>query len=564
MSAPKTGEIGFEHKGIGTVLATYRLAVPLNQREYSWVDEHVTDLFQDFTNAIAQPGVHFLGTIVLTSGEGDIPEVSDGQQRLATTTILLAAIRDYFARSGDHPRAAEIEVKFLRETDMDTTCVVPKLTLNVDDNEYFTKSIVSSPGTPERKIEPNADSHVRIQRAATLARQHVEQIVQLNKANAPVRLVEWVKFIRNSALVVVLKVPDSLNAFEIFETLNGRGLEASQADLLKNDLLKNAGTKKSEAQQKWARMLGSLQSVPEDEITVKYLHHFLITKYGPTKEREVLKKVKTTVNTQSRAIEFLDEVSQAAQDYAALFNPDHSKWNQHGTPVRHSLTTINRDLRVEQIRPLMFAVARKFSPKETRLAFRLFVFWSVRFLLVGGRGGLLDRNYAVCAKDVGSGAIKTARALSKAMEEVIPSDNLFAAAFSEARVSKSYLARYYMRAMEQKLKNQDDAEWVPSDDEQSINLEHILPENPGSLWPTIDPAAAAASYNRIGNFVMLQALRNSIIGNASFAEKKAVFKDSTYELTRSVAKYDKWGTQEITERQAKLAQLAVKTWPATI
>ena len=408
MSTPKTGEIGFEHKGIGAVLANYRLAVPLNQREYSWEDEHVNALLQDFTNAIANlpTGIHFLGTIVLTSGEGDVPEVSDGQQRLATTSILLAAIRDYFFRVGDHARAAEIEVKFLRETDMDTTVVVPKLTLNVDDNEYFTKSIVSSPGTPDRKIEPNADSHFRIQKAAALAAQHVQQLVQLHKDKALVRLVEWVKFIRNSALVVVLKVPDSLNAYEMFETLNGRGLAASQADLLKNDLLKNAGTRKREAQQKWAQMLGTLQSVPEDEITVKYLHHYLITKHGPTKEREVLRKVKSTVNTQSRAIEFLDDVSQSAQDYSALFNPDHSKWNQHGTPLRHSLTTINRDLRVEQIRPLMFAVARKFSPKEARLAFRLFVFWSVRFLLVGGRGGLLDRNYAVCAKDVGTGAIK--------------------------------------------------------------------------------------------------------------------------------------------------------------
>lgn len=84
-----TGEIGFEHKGIGDVLAHNRLAVPLNQREYSWQEEHISDLFQDFANAITNNrGGYFLGTIVLTRGSGDIPEVSDGQQRLATTTIF--------------------------------------------------------------------------------------------------------------------------------------------------------------------------------------------------------------------------------------------------------------------------------------------------------------------------------------------------------------------------------------------------------------------------------------------------------------------------------------------
>src|SRR3989304_5082896 len=90
-------EIGFEHKGIGEVLAHNQLQVPLNQREYSWEEEHVRDLFHDYANAIAnQHGSYFLGTIVLTRGTGDVPEVSDGQQRLATTTILLAAIRNYF------------------------------------------------------------------------------------------------------------------------------------------------------------------------------------------------------------------------------------------------------------------------------------------------------------------------------------------------------------------------------------------------------------------------------------------------------------------------------------
>ena len=53
MAKLPTEEIGFEHRGIGDVLAQNRLAVPLNQREYKWKDEHVTDLFTEFANAIA-------------------------------------------------------------------------------------------------------------------------------------------------------------------------------------------------------------------------------------------------------------------------------------------------------------------------------------------------------------------------------------------------------------------------------------------------------------------------------------------------------------------------------
>jgi hypothetical protein len=57
--------------------------------------------------------------------------------------------------------------------------------------------------------------------------------------------------------------------------------------------------------------------------------------------------------------------------------------------------------------------------------------------------------------------------------------------------------------------------------------------------------------------------KNSMMGNDPFAEKKKELKDSGYSLTTEVAAYTTWGQKEITERQKKLAALAVKTWPLT-
>ena len=559
-------EIGFEHRGIGAVLAHNRLAVPLNQREFSWEQEHVQDLLSDLANAIANnKRAYFLGTVVLTSGDGDVPEVSDGQQRLATTTILLAAIRDYFLRNNDPVRAASVEQNFLRTTDIETTETVPKLRLNVDDNEFFLKFILSPPDSPDRKVEPSKISHERIKVAAEIAARHIQDILEPYRKNdmKASRLIEWIKFLRDCAEVIVLRVPDHWNAFVMFETLNDRGLRTSQADLLKNHLLSQAGNRIREAQQKWAQTGGVLESLGQGDITVTYLHHLLITKNGPTKEREVFDRVKQVVNSQNRAIEFLDELSDGANDYAALFNADHKKWNEYGTSTRKNISTINRDLRVEQIRPLMFAVSRHFSIKEAKLAFRLFVFWSVRFLIVGGRGGLLDRNYALRAQDIGNGKIKTAKQLADSMNDIVPSDALFETAFSEARISHVYIARYLLRALELKRKGDPEPEFVPSDEEQIINLEHILPDNPQNHWPGIDPETASAYFKRIGNMVILQAKKNSMIGNSPFAEKKKVLKGSTYLLTSEVADYSVWGPNEIQDRQQNLARLAVATWSLT-
>ncbi len=559
-------EIGFEHKGIGDVLAHNRLVVPLNQREYSWEEEHVEDLFRDFANAIANDrATYFLGTIVLTRGDGDIPEVSDGQQRLATTTILLSAIRDYFFGTDDAIRARSIESDFLRTTDIETTQIVPKLRLNVDDNEFFTKFILAEPSSPDRGVKATKESHSRIQRASQIAAKHIEAILEPYKESArTARLLEWVKFIRQGAQVILLRVPDHLNAFMMFETLNDRGLKASQADLLKNHLLSYSGDRIREAQQKWSAMTSVLETLGEDDVTVTYLQHLLITKFGPTKEREVFDRVRQAVNSQGRAIEFLDEIADGANDYVALFNSDHRKWNEYGTSTRNHIATINRDLRVQQIRPLMFAVSRHFAVKEAQIAFRLFVFWSVRFLIAGGRGGLLASHYALRAQEIASGKIKTAKGLTDALEEIVPGDALFETAFAEARVSQGHLARYYLRALELKASGSAEPEWVPMNDEKVVNLEHILPENPEGEWVQIDPETAAAYWRRIGNMVILQATQNSIIGNSSFAEKKKTLQDSSYLLTYEVGQNDVWGIEQIKARQKRLAQLAVATWPMKI
>ncbi len=563
---PQKERLSFEHRGIGIVLAHNRLAVPLNQREYSWESEHVNDLFADFSNAIArgQPA-YFLGTIVLTRGVGELPEVSDGQQRLATISILLAAIRDFVHASGDKKRAAGLTQAFLSNTDYKTGTDVPRLTLNVDDNEFFRKRIISDPDSADRKVATSKKSHERIAAAAQIAVDFLHAYLKAHKEAAHSdRLVELVSFVENAAEVIVLTVPDHMNAFVMFETLNDRGLKASQADLLKNHLLSLCGNRISEGQQKWAQMLGILESLGQDELTVTYLHHVLINKYGPVREREVFDKIKTTVNSQQRAIEFLDELADGAYHYAALFNGDHKKWADYGTLTRKNISTINRDLRVEQIRPLMLAVARSFSVAEAKKAFRLFVFWSVRFLIVGGRGGLLDRNYSVAAHEITKGTIKTAADLAKQLVDILPSDAVFSTAFAEARVSQSHLARYYLRALEQKSENQAEPEFVPSENEHEINLEHVLPQSPDPAAWKLDPEIAEASYRRIGNLVLLQAKNNAKIGNASFADKKETLKASAFKLTAEIAKQAAWTPKEIGERQARLAALAVKTWPLAL
>ena len=552
--------------GIGAVLMQNLLSVPPNQREYRWEEKNVIDLFQDLRKAIDGTGAYFLGTIALTGADNNRPEVTDGQQRLATITILLAAFRDFFADNNEEFTARWVEETFLTVSDPDAQKRVPRLALNFDDREFFAAYVATRPQDKERAKKIRHQSNARIQDAIEISKAHVTDVLAgiRKPADKVAKLRRWIDFIRDEAIVIVLRLTDDLNAFRMFATLNDRGVRTTQFDIVKNYLFEKAGSKMHLAQPLWSRMSGVLESLEADDIALTYLRHFIITKDGPSREAELFDKVEQLVPNKHTPIAFITELDEAALDYVAILTPDDKKWNQeYNQTIRESIRTL-RELRVVQIRPLMLAVARAFDPQEAAKAFRVLVSWSVRFLISGGgRAGTIEEAYGKRAKEVTSGTITTAKELAIKMLEFIPSDIQFEADFAVARVSKNYLARYYLRAMEMCLKDSPDPEWVPNDGD-AINLEHILPENPNSNWPDFDADTAKAFHVRIGNMVLLQAKKNVIVANAAFADKRSVLQASTYLLTKEAGKQKAWTVKEIADRQKRLAAIAVKTWPLKV
>jgi hypothetical protein len=569
---PSKELIKFDHMGIGKLLADDRLIVPLNQRDYSWGDDEIEDLWQDFVDAMdAENGTHFLGTIVLTRGESDYPEVTDGQQRLATTSMLLAALRDYLVKLGKTEAALSINREFLFKYDRDAGEDVPRLTLNVDDRSFFEETVLTLPADKKpdakKKDKPQLrESKRKIESAANKIRGYVNHQLENEKDERKIRLINnWIKFLQYRALVITIQTPEDHDAYVMFETLNDRGLETSQADLLKNYLLRKAGKEHlREAQQKWSSMAAKLESLGRKKITVSFIRHLLITMYGPTKERAVLKTIKKEIDRPSQSIKFLETMDQSADDYVAMLNPTHPKWKEYGDATREHLRAIHLDLDVKQIWPLLFAVTKHYSVKETKLALKYLVNLSVRFLVVGGRGGLLDRHYALKAQEIGTGKIKTAKELAKSLEEIAPTDESFELEFSTHRVSDGNLARYYLRAMENAASQLPSPEVMPLEDRDRLNLEHILPENPGKNWPEFTDEEAEAHYRRIGNMVLMLASHNALIGNKPFSEKRQHLLASSLSLTKMAGKPNVWRKEQIIARQKELAKLAVETWPLTV
>jgi hypothetical protein len=346
--------------------------------------------------------------------------------------------------------------------------------------------------------------------------------------------------------------------------LNDRGLTLAITDLLKNHLFGLAGNRLGEVQRSWVSMISTLEAIEEDNIVLTYLRHYWSSRHGLIREKDLYADIKKRVNNQARAVSFASELERNAHIYAAVVNTTDSFWAKYGDTCRKHMEIINI-LRMVQIRPLILSVLDSYKDAEAKAAIRSMVSWSVRLLIVGGLGtGAIESHNCQAAKAVRDKTISTAAQLHKRLKNIIPNDTEFRASFLTASVSKTYLARYYLRALEQQARGDNDPELVPNENAEAINLEHVLPQNPSHSWNHITPDEQVLLVKRLGNLALMKTKINTKAGNDGFSFKKSFFATSDYKLTSCLSEENRWDRHSIDKRQENLAELAVKTWPAKL
>jgi uncharacterized protein DUF1524/uncharacterized protein DUF262 len=491
-------------------------------------------------------------------------QVFDGQQRLATTVILLAAIRNYYLANNDSERAGIIESNYLMSRSLLTLEPQPKLTLGKIDHDFFLKKVLERDPVLRAQASPTCTSHELLEKAVQLAGKHVEAIVApLPPSAKSDQLNSWVSFLMEKATIICVQVADDKSAYVVFETMNDRGLKPSAADLLKNHLFGLAGNRLQEAERNWVAMTGALDTVADadDEIVVDYVRHLWISKHGPTRTRELFDSIKTNVRGRQEAVDISSQLAQDAVLYSGLLNPAHDLWNPHGASARKHIATL-KQLSLKQLRPLLLAGIKTFPTGEIPTFLLTLVCWAVRFLVTGGAGsGALEGHYGRNAQEIAAGKITNLAGLASSMVAIVPADDAFRSAFATVQVPKAQLARYYLRALQLQDDGQQEPQYVPNDDASDINLEHILPKNPSTDWLGMDADTVRANVNRMGNLVLLQATSNGALVSSGYDVKKPILQSSGFSLTRAAGAFTAWTPTEIAQRQRTLADLAVQTWP---
>ena len=536
----------------------FRYKVPLYQRAFSWTEEQISQLWNDIIASMDEDRAeYFLGTIVVEEKpEEKARMIIDGQQRLATLTMIFAAIRTIYQELDDE-RAAEVDNDYLGLKDRRTRITEPRLTLNETDQPSFQKLVIDK--STDAELETAATqggippSNALLAKAALYLRTVVRDRTKAKNTNF---LIDLEEYIRDRIVMILVVVGDEADAYTIFETLNDRGLDLSISDLLKNYVFSKAATRLNVAKTQWTEMAFVLGT----QSHAQFLRHYWLSKYGVIRDRDLYKEIKQKFSSANGVINLMADLKDTANKYAAISNVDHVIWKEYGEQLRTDLEILQL-FGLSQFRPLVLAALESMKEKEIAKLMRLIVVLSMRYSIIGSLGpGNIEKAFSDAAIQIRKGKTDTTAKVFAQLKHVYPDDDRFKDDFAHKSVTKAKLARYILRAIADQMDGK--AILTAIEDEKITTLEHVMPQTRTRDW--IKAAVSEDQYreyvNRLGNLTLMERTENRAEGSAPFAKKKIAYKNSELSLTRDLENYPDWTVREIEERQKKLAEFAVKVW----
>jgi hypothetical protein len=554
--------------GIGRLLKEGgRFLVPHHQRDFSWTEDEIEQLFRDIESARedGQPE-YFIGLMVFMP-EGDREfTILDGQQRLATTILILAAIRSWLRARDFHEDAHQIQSNYVAARELGRRELHPILILNENNNSTFAGHVVRESPIEEieRKLEElrRYDPNRRLLEAALYCRNKIGEMGAAGDAQRGAEILfDFVRYLENNVKIVRLNVPNEANAYTVFETLNDRGLDLSVLDLVKNYLFGKAASRIQlrDIQARWAQMMANLVNLRADD----FLKAWWTSRHGRVQTPQLFARFRNHVSTSEVAATVSSDMLDASEQYSAFGVADDPLWSDFSHPTRDSIRALKM-LGAQQVHPVLLSALGRLENREIERLLRLLEVMIVRYQLIGGgRTGRLEINCARLAHRIYQGDCPTATEAATLLRDVFPGDDEFRESFRTKQERNTQKARYLLAKLERQARlsrgEQMGEELEPID---SLTLEHVFPKSPGSYWEPLqerDQTLAEDCTYRLGNLCLLTGVNRSL-GNRSFEEKRQAYTRSALLLTHELMEFEEWNREAIERRQAAMARLAVAVW----
>ncbi|MEM7327742.1 MAG: HNH endonuclease family protein [Pseudomonadota bacterium] len=262
------------------------------------------------------------------------------------------------------------------------------------------------------------------------------------------------------------------------------------------------------------------------------------------------------------------DLKSNSEFYSAVYDSSSAVWSQYDSQERTKITKYIEELQlfgVNQYNPLLLSVLDD-KPQLMLNVARLV--WAIAFrfnIIQSGSTGNVERAVADAAMFVRSNPNCNAREIFQKLESLYPSDEIFEESFKIKSISKSAVARYILKEINDKLM-EGSAQEVRSDTNQ-ISLEHVLPKKfdpkDWSEFSEEEEVDVADYVNRLGNMTLLTSGVNRRAANNSFAEKLTTYLEEGTDallISEYIFGQSDWKSSNVEQNQAKLARVAKRVW----
>ncbi|GAA6827904.1 hypothetical protein HpHNI20_06230 [Helicobacter pylori] len=243
-----------------------QLVIPIYQRVYSWEKEQCKELWDDIIKIGGDDKMdgHFIGSILYVldgiKHSGNPLLIIDGQQRLTTITLLLTALRDHL---NDEVKRKEIENHYLINSDKDGDKKF-RLILSESDKDtllYLIDKDRRKPSELSLKIVENFE----------LFEEWVSNTNQLETI---------FKGLEKLTIVWIALTKKEDDPQLIFESMNSKGMELTQTDLIRNYIVMETEAEKQEVfyNKYWRAMEEEFKQ--DKKLFDRFVRHYLTIKTG--------------------------------------------------------------------------------------------------------------------------------------------------------------------------------------------------------------------------------------------------------------------------------------------
>lgn len=218
--------------------------IPKYQREYTWGNSQWTALYDDL---IENDKGYFIGSIIYIPDSDDALELTplevvDGQQRLTTICLLIAALKSTMeTKKGEmsEDEADEIGVlkRMLFKKGAEDSLIIRLQEQNNNRLDFIHTMGVAGILNPPSKAPPYYGNR-NIKRCYDFFKKQIQN--DMDESDNPIATLFAIKDKVVKAVLVTIEVGSHADAFVMFESLNKRGMPLTAVDLMKNAALAEA------------------------------------------------------------------------------------------------------------------------------------------------------------------------------------------------------------------------------------------------------------------------------------------------------------------------------------